>query len=414
MTDERDRYDQAFRTAFTQQAESVEPVELDSARMARAARRRTWWRTGTVAAAVLTLVGGTAVAASIVDGGSRDPVTQEASGSPTDRAATEESAASSPATPDTTDPRPDREPLPAPESGWRYESLLDAVVQVPVSWPYAQAPGSDWCASTGESGEPRFPTEPFVATNRPHDGVLAILCPTPKGPGAPDREIFGWAPVRYWAPHVRMYPADAFDAPPEGVFRHGEWTLSSQMVGSTTITVLADPAHQDMAEQIMDSASVVSTDHHGCDVASRIQEGHFVRPDPAFDVTTLAGVDAISVCQYDLARQPSEPGLLGSHVLTGSDASAELAALQAAAPGGGPDDPNNCVDYLYGDTAIVLRLHAGQTTYDMYAYYEWCFGNGFDDGTTLRELTREACLPIWGGNVLYSSGSSEPYRRCHE
>ena len=40
------------------------------------------------------------------------------------------------------------------------------------------------------------------------------------------------------------------------------------------------------------------------------------------------------------------------------------------------------------------------------------FGNGFDDGTTVRELTALDCQPIWGDRVLLLGGSSAPFARC--
>jgi hypothetical protein len=130
-------------------------------------------------------------------------------------------------------------------------------------------------------------------------------------------------------------------------------------------------------------------------------------------VSAIDSVDAISVCQYDRGDGTRGPGLLGSRMLTGAEAQAELAAIRQAPVGGGPDQPEHCVDDMFGDTALVLRLHDGPTTYDMHVYYEWCFGNGFDDGTAMRELTADACVPLWGGPVAFTAGSTAPYRRCH-
>ena len=68
---------------------------------------------------------------------------------------------------------------------------------------------------------------------------------------------------------------------------------------------------------------------------------------------------------------------------------------------------------MHGDTAVVLRLTTGQASYDLYAYYDWCFDNGFDDGTTRHELTKDSCVPLFGGRVRYLGGSSAPFSRCH-
>jgi hypothetical protein len=95
-----------------------------------------------------------------------------------------------------------------------------------------------------------------------------------------------------------------------------------------------------------------------------------------FDVSRLTGV---AVCQY-LTHGTDQPGLLASRLLTGPPADAELAAPQAAPTGGGPANPQDCIPDGWGDSAVVLRLTSGGQTQEMYGYYEWCFGNGFDDG----------------------------------
>ncbi|WP_191907875.1 hypothetical protein [Nocardioides cynanchi] len=48
----------------------------------------------------------------------------------------------------------------------------------------------------------------------------------------------------------------------------------------------------------------------------------------------------------------------------------------------------------------------------MYGYYGWCFGNGFDDGTAVRQLTPGDCQPIWGDRVLLLGGDSASFARC--
>ncbi|CAI7978776.1 hypothetical protein FRAHR75_510024 [Frankia sp. Hr75.2] len=41
------------------------------------------------------------------------------------------------------------------------------------------------------------------------------------------------------------------------------------------------------------------------------------------------------------------------------------------------------------------------------------FGNGIDDGTTLRALTTDNCAPLWSGRVVHWGGSAAPFRVCH-
>ena len=303
------------------------------------------------------------------------------------------------------------DPLPPPDPGWRYVSWRDVVVQVPESWDYGVAPGPDWCAFDQGGDDPPFPTTPYVADTNPYMATLSIGCPTPDGP----RDVAGiWVPERYWAPHLWVEVPDLPGLTRDGAHDLGNgWTILVRQVGTTSVTVLSDAAHLADAQRIVDSARVVETDHNGCDVRSPAQAEEFVRPEPAFDVTTVSGVDSISVCQYDRHSGEGAPGLMGSRLLTGAAADEELAAIQQAPIGGGPDTPETCADDMYGDTAVVLRLHDGDATYDVHAYYDWCFGNGFDDGTNLRELTTAACEPLWEPPVTFVSGSSAPFRRCH-
>ena len=69
------------------------------------------------------------------------------------------------------------------------------------------------------------------------------------------------------------------------------------------------------------------------------------------------------------------PGPLASHRLTGPAADDVLSAIQAAPADGGPDAPHQWSADSSGAMALVLRLIAGGR------------GNGFDDRTTVRELT---------------------------
>jgi hypothetical protein len=61
---------------------------------------------------------------------------------------------------------------------------------------------------------------------------------------------------------------------------------------------------------------------------------------------------------------------------------------------------------------VVLLLSTADQTHEMFGYYGWCFGNGFDDGTAIRELTTQDCPPLWGGRVLDSGGDSATFARC--
>jgi hypothetical protein len=382
---------------------------MDAHSVVTGSRRLAWWRTGLVAAAVLALLGTTAVGvATLRDDGLDDPAAATAS----------DPTSGEPGTADPTEPEDVGQtltgPPPPPDPGWRYVSYRDVVVQVPGSWAYAQAPGADWCAFDQGPGEPPFPTESYVALPGNYALELSIGCPTDAAPGG-DRD-FESVPPEYWAPHLDFSDLGDRNWPGESVLTAqsaGSWTFTETRVGDVVLTLLTNPETAPLAERIIASARQVETDHNGCQTLSPAQAKEFVRPQPAFDISTIESVDAISVCQYDRADGTRRPGLIGSRLLTGAEAQAQLEAIQRAPVGGGPDTPESCVDDMFGDTALVLRLHEGETTYDLHVYYEWCFGNGFDDGTAMRELTEDACVPLWGGPVVFPAGSTAPYRRCH-
>ena len=381
---ENDRAERAFRDALSRRIDGFDPVDTDVPSGRGPGRWRSW---GAVAAAGV-LVAGTAVGVGLVtrhDGGSAGP------NGPTTVPQTSQAAISD---------------LPPPDAGWRYESYRDIVVQVPDSWGYGSAPGSDWCASVG--GAHRFPTEPYVDTNNGFGGVLAIGCPNMGDPDPLGME----APEQYWATHLSL-GLPLGEETPDGVRELDGWTRIVASVGHARFTVLSDQKHLAVAQRIVDSARVAQVDHNGCDASSPIQDGLFPRPEHAFDMSTIGSVDAIAICQYEPGAPLGEPGLIASRLLTGTDANAELGALHVAKVGGGPDTPNTCLHSEPPDTAIVLRLNPGAESKDVYVYYDSCVHNGFEDGTTLLELTEDDCARLWGDRVLQWSGGRVSFSRCH-
>ena len=365
MTDDDERAAQAFRAAFATRADDFAPETLSGEPIRRP--RRAWPAVLLAAAAVLVLTIGTLV-------------WQQTRG--TDHRASAPAASGLP-------------------DGWRWESHADVEVAVPDSWGYRATPGSDWCASyngdgSRQGGGAPFPHTPYVDLTNGLGGTLAIGCNGPK-------------PASLLATHLTF--VDSPDPGAEPPAPLSGFTTITRAVGSTHVDVTTDAAHEDLARQVLATAHVVAHDQNGCPATSPIQASHAVRPDPAFDVSTLTGVDSIAVCQY-LAHGTDSAGLLASRSLTGSDGDAELAALQSAPIGGGPDRPQNCTPDGWGDSAVVLLLTSAGQTHEMYGYYGWCFGNGFDDGTAIRELTTANCSPIWGDRVLDSGGDSATFARC--
>lgn len=167
--------------------------------------------------------------------------------------------------------------LPPPDPGWRYESYRDVVVQVPDSWGYRP---TSRCASRPDD------RGPFVDT--PMDVIDAMACMNHSPLGMED-----------WGTYVSFSPPEAYDPNPlpVGSVREGEWTRIVKVVGDARIEVLTDDEHLTDARRLVDSARVVTADHNGCAATSPIQQGHFVRPEQAFDDGTTKRALTSQSCQ---------------------------------------------------------------------------------------------------------------------
>lgn len=288
--------------------------------------------------------------------------------------------------------------LPEPDDGFGWVSWRDVAVQVPTAWGHAYEPGGDWCAGYDPDDDPPVP-EPYYDLDPASGAELAIGC---QETGEDRPEEFGPAPEALWATHVVLEPDDGSE---DRTLTDGGWTLAIRSVGDVRVRALAAQGDADLVDQIVASARRFSVDHNGCEPTSPVQAAEFVRPEP-HDITGVGEADSISVCQYSRTLGPADPALMGSWRAEGADAAALLAGLQGAPPGTGPDRPKNCVDDYFGDTAITLRVHVGDETHEVYAYYDWCFGNGTDDGVQRRELTSETCAPLFVGPVRIVQYSS--------
>jgi hypothetical protein len=373
--DHPDRAEQAFRDALARRADDLDPRPLDPP----VRRRRPLLPVLAAAAAVVLL----AVAVTWAVDNRR--------GSEGTRS------------PDAADVSDDA----APADGTRTVGFLDVEVEVPASWGDEYAPTDQWCVTSDGNRPTRadFPTAPYVARDASSMPSTLVGCPESDAP-AP----FPPVPSRFWAPHVQLLPATYTDAE-DGTATYEGWTLTTRRVGSVVVQVLTDGDAQ-VADAIIASARVRDTDDNGCSTQSSITAAEFVRPEP-FDVTDVETVDEIAVCLYSRGSF-SPAGLVGSRTIRGAAAQAELDAIKAAPAGGGPDTPETCSPDLYGDQGIVLRLRdQGEALGDLHVYFDWCFGNGFDDGTTRRALTTDSCPPLWGGAVQQYGGSGAPFRVCH-
>ena len=362
-----ERAEAAFREALGRDRDVAAALDTDAVRTR--ARRRSRMRVAGTALAVVVIAGGVATGVELGSGDS------DRSTGPTST-------------------------LPAPDDDWRWDFYGDIRIQVPLGWSYGYEPTSDWCIDDGRW----LPKDPYIDLARPDLAVAAIGCPSTNGdPGLSDEP-----PTDLWATHVRL--SLLRDADQASIRQVDGWWIVEQPVGH--VLVKAVGTDRSLVDRIVASATEVSDDSGGCSPHSPLQGPGFPRPQPAFDLAQLDGVDTITVCQYsrgDLAG----PGLVAQYTMTGSDADAELQALQAAPIGGGPNSPDTCVDDYYGGSAIEVLLRTGDTVHTMYGFYGSCRGNGFDDGVSLRELTDNACIPLIHEPVAILGGSSAPFARCH-
>jgi hypothetical protein len=358
-----EREERAFREALTARSEAANPMALDTDVVRHKARNRSRTKIGGAALAVLLVAGGVVGGVELANGNSSG-----------DHAAT----------------------LPEPRDGWRWEFYRDIRIQVPDDWGYDTEPGSDWCIGGGKW----LPDQPYVDINSQGMATAGIGCPSPDGHG-----LSNHPPTSLWAPHVKISPGSSDDE----TRQDDDWWIVERSVGEASVRVVSND--RSLAADIAGSAEQVTDDSSGCAPHSAIEDTPFPSPDPAFDVGQLSGVDSITVCQYDIADW-SSPGLSAISTLTGDAANEELAALKSAPTGGGPDQPRNCGKNDPGDSAIELLIHSGDDVHSMYVFYSSCIGNGFDDGTSIRELTMDACQPLIRPPLQIWSGSSASFERC--
>lgn len=272
--------------------------------------------------------------------------------------------------------------FPAPAAGFRYASMLDAVVQVPQSWGYAPALQSDWCVE----GKPAA-SGPFVDVAPLGRAVRAIGCPPV--PAALQTLHLTWGRA-----------ADAVvatDAP--------GWGVTSRIVGRTRLSVVHTPADAGLAEQILASARAVEADHLGCPTTSPVQ-GDPVgvrRPTSALTLASMGVPTAAVVCLYDRLVEPG-PHLLGSRRLDAA-AAAALAASMTGEPVLRSVPAVDTTVCLPDDAAsqgglATVRFATPAGDADVWVRLAGCRGGVFlDDGASVRSASRASCAPLFGDAV---------------
>ncbi|MFB9445155.1 hypothetical protein Dvina_39360 [Dactylosporangium vinaceum] len=296
-------------------------------------------------------------------------------------------AASAPA-----EPAGDRADRP---DGWRWESYGGVEVGVPGDWGWdSQAQRLDaWCIKPGNH-------PPAVA--RPGAPIPAVGCGVDRTTPPAGLLIAntGWT--------VGFNRTDKGD----GTDREGD--RATVRLDGVEVIIQAPKEWQD---RIAATVHRVQVDDAGCPTSHRISTGPDLRPTPASDVTTLRRVTSVAVCKYPLpdgvSAPRSSPRLLSSLRLDGAAAAEEIQRIAAAPVGGGPDNPADCAtEVAHGNEIILLLVRSATGTAEVAMRYAGCVQNGFDDGTTVRRLTKPGVRPlVTGPNRVYGGFSGTPEKR---
>lgn len=374
MTD-HDRAERAFRRAFEAHADDVEftPLDPDSLitrpESARARRRRPWVPFA-VAAAVLPLVAVpvVSVVASMFNAQSATPAAAPAAApagpgfDTTAAGGAPEAASSAPQQGDSVRPSAD---------DWRWESMLDAAVQVPSDWEYAFAPDESWCREPAY----RRPDRPFVQRNPLETHPRPMPCTEP-------------APDSLRQTHLTFRPAEPGDA--DGVVPVGaaeDWFRVSRVVGSAFLTVTVPAVDLELAERILAMARTNAVDPRGCSVTTPTG-----RP-TAGALADLTTASEVTLCQY--AGLPGDgPNLVGSRSLTGIDAHLVLDAVRAT-PTTDNTPPQACTP-TRAELVLIVDGGVAQATLPL----DGCRPAHWDDGHQLHQVSRASCAdlmfgPLW-------------------
>lgn len=269
-------------------------------------------------------------------------------------------------------------PLP---DGWRWESYRDVEVGVPADWGWGSGTQrlGQWCIN-GKRPKP--------IVGRPGFSTL-VGCPS--NAGGPDPETL----IKNTGRVV------AFEDAGSPVAHGGD----RRVVTLRDVTVVVQ-VPKSLSTTIISTIHLVKIDHHGCPAADPVT-AHPERRPPATDVADLVDVSAVSVCKYAVAHtgdRLSGAWLLSSSQVRGSEAANLVRQIAAAPVNGGPNNAKQCSD-KYGDEIMVLRVTSSTGESKIYARYSGCDHNGFDDGTTVRTLTRAPMQTlITGPNAVSSWG----------
>ncbi|MHA6512602.1 hypothetical protein [Tessaracoccus sp. Z1128] len=280
--------------------------------------------------------------------------------------------------------------LPAPEDGWRWVSRGDVAAQVPEEWGYSDYAWVPWCL--GATPEPVPPAGPFVST--PAGPVAAIACPEFQA---------GWVQTYLGFADPALEPSTLTPV------------LSRTVADVDVRVTLRQDAPDDeraTAQKILDSAVEFERDAAGCTPHAPFSTLDD-RPE-AWDVSSATGVVEVGLCRHlDSASEGDRPNLSASRVVAGEEAAGLVAAI-AAAPEGASGNPDECISDFDQRSGLVLRVLDATGLHDVYLRVDGCRNLGFDDGTAHRELTRDACTPVFSADpIRFDGGQEAAMAACH-
>lgn len=265
------------------------------------------------------------------------------------------------------------------DPGWHWESFHTVQVQVPDSWKdtlYTHL----WTCRSGPGYKPKLPLSPLVGRGY-RGAVLAMSC----GPVSPlDERV-----PHLWFGEVNRSP---------GVYRydHG-WLEEVRIVNGVHLSAFGND--HALLRRILDSAVAIDgTDAYGCSPTAPGVVTDGLRPNgPGLD--GIGEVESVRICGYSVGGLPKKFTLLAGAAITGSSARQVVDALRAAPAGSGPNHEYHCeFPQVRDDLLVTVRGTAGEQ--EVLVRFDSCTQNGIDDGTTARQLTRDALLPLV--RTLYS------------
>jgi hypothetical protein len=264
-----------------------------------------------------------------------------------------------------------------PPPGWHWESYSNIQVQVPDGW-------QDGVANPNWGCTKKKPAGPEIG--RPFLGYRATVgCPV----DAPA--------LAFRVPHL------FFDFNPRaGTFpRDHGWTEETRVIDGLGLSVFSDD--DAVRRRILDSATLINgTDVNGCAPSHPAALRSDRRPASGSGLSSVGEVESVQICAYRTGSGTDRPPLLASAKISGDRARAVGDALLAAPEvargwetAGGPNPRLTGDLCLVGATEIlVLKVHGGEGDQEVLVRYAECVGNGFDDGTTVRRLTKAALQPL--------------------